>query len=573
MAYVSKPASLSLVWATTGLKEKPVDSKIAQGWISELPPFEFQNWLQNRADAFQAHVNQNGIPEWDNTTEYQGGKSFVRGSDGKLYKALLTHLDKNPVDPTNSAYWTEPFDVAGSAAAVNTALQTHITNYGTLAGLSSTATARTNLSVWSKAESDARYAARAGDAAQTFSVGEATAADHAVRKSQLDAVLSAASTTVVGILRLATSSEVELGTSTDTAVSPATGQAIYLKKSGNLAGLTNLVAARTNLGLGGAAVRADSFFLQAANNLSDVSNVVAARTNLGLGGAAIRADSFFLQSGNNFSDLTNVVAARTNLGLSAAATAPFGTTADTVAQGNDSRIVNAVQTSRQIVAGNGLTGGGTLAADRTVTLGTPGTITGSSANAVTATSHTHDLDVASFLGTAAGTAAAGNDSRIVNAVQTSRSVVAGNGLVGGGTLAADRTVTLGTPSTLTQSTANAVTATSHTHQIDLSSFFSDRSLTANGYQVFPGGFCLQWGTTGMIGGSNQVLTTNFNRAFTTCLFVQVGTVSDKTTSPLSQRKAELIDFTNNSFRWGSDTLEDSGSSAIGCTWVAIGLVS
>lgn len=50
-----------------------------------------------------------------------------------------------------------------------------------------------------------------------------------------------------------------------------------------------------------------------------------------------------------------------------------------------------VPNTRSIIAGNGLTGGGTLAADRTLTLGTPGSITSSSTNSVTATSHTHEL--------------------------------------------------------------------------------------------------------------------------------------------------------------------------------------
>ncbi len=45
----------------------------------------------------------------------------------------------------------------------------------------------------------------------------------------------------------------------------------------------------------------------------------------------------------------------------------------------------------QIVAGNGLSGGGTIAANRTITLGTPGTITNTSTNTVSATSHTHEL--------------------------------------------------------------------------------------------------------------------------------------------------------------------------------------
>ncbi|MFQ6238603.1 hypothetical protein [Sinorhizobium meliloti] len=47
--------------------------------------------------------------------------------------------------------------------------------------------------------------------------------------------------------------------------------------------------------------------------------------------------------------------------------------------------------AKQIIAGNGLTGGGTLAADRTLTLGTPGDITNSTINSVTSTSHTHAL--------------------------------------------------------------------------------------------------------------------------------------------------------------------------------------
>ncbi|MCA1494988.1 hypothetical protein I6F11_29680 [Ensifer sp. NBAIM29] len=47
--------------------------------------------------------------------------------------------------------------------------------------------------------------------------------------------------------------------------------------------------------------------------------------------------------------------------------------------------------ARTITAGNGLTGGGDLAANRTLTLGTPGSITNSTTNSVTSTSHTHAL--------------------------------------------------------------------------------------------------------------------------------------------------------------------------------------
>lgn len=44
-----------------------------------------------------------------------------------------------------------------------------------------------------------------------------------------------------------------------------------------------------------------------------------------------------------------------------------------------------------ITAGNGLTGGGSLGANRTITLGTPSTITGTTGNTTTTTSHTHAI--------------------------------------------------------------------------------------------------------------------------------------------------------------------------------------
>jgi len=53
---------------------------------------------------------------------------------------------------------------------------------------------------------------------------------------------------------------------------------------------------------------------------------------------------------------------------------------------------------------------------------------------------------------------------------TNLNVVAGNGLTGGGDFAPGATITLGTPGTLTSTTTNAVTTSSHTHALDLSGF-------------------------------------------------------------------------------------------------------
>jgi hypothetical protein len=76
-----------------------------------------------------------------------------------------------------------------------------------------------------------------------------------------------------------------------------------------------------------------------------------------------------------------------------------------------------------ITAGNGVTGGGDLTANRTITLGTPSALSASSTNAVTTSSHTHSID-----------------STIARSATT---ISAGNGLTGGGDLSANRTLTVG----------------------------------------------------------------------------------------------------------------------------------
>ena len=55
-----------------------------------------------------------------------------------------------------------------------------------------------------------------------------------------------------------------------------------------------------------------------------------------------------------------------------------------------------------------------------------------------------------------------------HAVRADRTFTAGDGLTGGGNLTANRTFTLGTPSTITTSTTNSVSGESHTHAISIS---------------------------------------------------------------------------------------------------------
>ena len=320
MANIPKPTNLSVIWASTGTKIDPGVTKTNIGWVVQLPPYEYQNWAMNRQDTAIAHFNQHGIPEWDVNTEYQGSLSYTQGSNGLIYKCLQTHIGLDPSNTNNNLFWVRAFEDYGSVQVVQASLNTHLTNYATLAGISNIVAARANLSVYSKAEGDTRYAYKGGDNVTPFLVGTATNGQHAVPLSQINSLLTPAKESTYGTTRYATISETETGTVDDKAVTPLKGSTIYLKKSGNLSGIGNTATARSNLGLGAAATASLTDFLQPVNNLSDLASPAVARGNLGLGSAAQSSSTDFTWRQNNLSDLANVSTARNNLGLTSLAT-------------------------------------------------------------------------------------------------------------------------------------------------------------------------------------------------------------------------------------------------------------
>jgi hypothetical protein len=325
MANITKPLGLSNVWADGGTKIDPGASKVNIGWVVQLPPYEYQNWIDNRQDRAIAHFSQHGVPEWDGTTEYQGLLSYTQGSDGIIYKCIQTNTNKDPSNVLNDAYWARAFEDYGSVAAVQAALNTHITNYQSLAGIGNVAGARTNLSVYSKVESDTRFAGLNGSSSQVFAVAVATQPEHAVRLGQVNSLLTQATESTLGVVKLATTGTTETGTDDLTAITPLKASSVYLKKSGNLAGLGNVATARANLGLGDIATMSSNLFLARGNNLSDLNSPVIARSNLGLTSTATQPETYFLRAALNLADLANVSTARNNLGLTTAATTPLTT--------------------------------------------------------------------------------------------------------------------------------------------------------------------------------------------------------------------------------------------------------
>lgn len=121
MPNIIKPTDINKIWSASGDVLAPSDTKIAQGWGVEIPPRQYFNYIDGKQDQAIAHINQHGIALWDSLTEYQANTSYTQGSDGVIYKALVTNTNTNPVGTTGT--WQVAFSTPGSQPQVATPTQ------------------------------------------------------------------------------------------------------------------------------------------------------------------------------------------------------------------------------------------------------------------------------------------------------------------------------------------------------------------------------------------------------------------------------------------------------------------
>lgn len=207
--------------SSSGLKQTPSDMKIQTGWIKEKPSVEYMNWLQNRHDTMLAYINQQGIVEWDNATEYQEDTSYVQYGDF-VYRALQTGSNKQP--DTETTYWKKAFAIYGDASET-------FSGTAELATQAETNTGSDDARIVTPAKLNAYITQRlateslvgAAEVATTSETNTGTDDGRIVTPLKLKGYLDnrASSETVQGTAEIATTSETRTGTDDARIVTPA----------------------------------------------------------------------------------------------------------------------------------------------------------------------------------------------------------------------------------------------------------------------------------------------------------------------------------------------------------------
>ena len=273
MEYIKQ--SMNDIWAAAGDVVMPDPVKITEGWLVEVPPRQYWNWMQNRTDVNLAYIFQRGVPEWDISVEYLANKSFVV-HNGVVYKCILTGVGKNP--ESQPTYWVRAFrDWSAIGQAVDNLTPAadrfvYYTGASTAALATVTSFARSILDDTSAADVRTTIGAQASDATLTAVAGVTTAANKliyftgvdtaattdlsAFGRSLIDDADASAARTTLGLASGATTTVGTIATQNANSVS-ITGGSITgitdLAITDGGTGASTAADARTNLGLGNAA--------------------------------------------------------------------------------------------------------------------------------------------------------------------------------------------------------------------------------------------------------------------------------------------------------------------------------
>lgn len=171
--------------------------------------------------------------------------------------------------------------------------------------------------------------------------------------------------------------------------------------------------------------------------------------------------------------------------------------------------------------------------------------------------------------------------------QADRSVNSGNGLTGGGTLETSQTISLGTPTSITATSTNSVTATSHTHKFEGGGLFPIGGIImwSGSIASIPTNWALCDGTNGtpnlidrfVVGAGNlySVGATGGSKDAVVVSHTHAATVNDSGHTHTIVNNKDLVQAGLNELAWGNEaqsgtTTTNTGSSTTGIT---VGIVS
>ena len=241
----------------------------------------------------------------------------------------------------------------------------------------------------------------------------------------------------------------------------------------NIAGLQNALDAKVDK-VAGKGLSTEDYTTNEKNKLAGIEPgaQVNVATNLGITGAG---DTRTITSSTG-TDVTVPVASTSTAGLMATGDK---SKLDGIAAGAQVNVATNLTYSTAATTGTVNSSTGTNATIPAATTSLAGLMTNTDKSKLDGIAAGAQVNVATNL-SSSGTGATrtiasstGTDTSItysaadVGAPPTSLTITAGNGLTGGGNLTADRTITLGTPETITTTTTNSVSTSGHSHALTL----------------------------------------------------------------------------------------------------------